>query len=404
MTPKLIKTDSDYTEALCRIETLFDAIPGTSEGDELEFWITLVELYERKQFPIEAPDPIGAIRFRMEQLGLQQVDLVPFIGSRSKVSEVLSGKRPLSIAMIRKLNTGLGIPAEVLLGDCVNRRLPQTIPDICFRFPFNEMYKRGWFEGFSGNLNEAKSHMEELLRSFVGTGYDAEKECFLHRQRIAKGAEMNDAALEAWHIRVRQLASREQLPAWKSGTVTSEFLREIARLSYFETGPLLAREYLNKNGIHLVFEERMNRTRLDGAAFCLKDKSPVIALTLRYDRLDYFWFTLFHELAHIALHLDKDGSEAFFDDLSNPGTTAFETEADAFASNMLIPKEIWEDAALSPASTPGEVTAFAERLRISPAIPAGRLRYESGNYSLFSRLVGNGKLRILFPDKMTPLH
>ncbi|HQL33204.1 MAG TPA: ImmA/IrrE family metallo-endopeptidase, partial [Treponemataceae bacterium] len=272
------------------------------------------------------------------------------------------------------------------------------------RFPFIEMYKRGWFEDFSGSLNEAKSHREELLRSFVGTGYDAEKECFLHRQRIAKGAEMNDAALEAWHIRVRQLASREQLPAWKSGTVTSEFLREIARLSYFETGPLLAREYLNKNGIHLVFEERMNRTRLDGAAFCLKDKSPVIALTLRYDRLDYFWFTLFHELAHIALHLDKDGCEAFFDDLSNPGTTAFETEADAFASNMLIPQEIWEDAALSPASTPGEVNAFAERLRISPAIPAGRLRYESGNYSLFSRLVGNGKLRILFPDKMTPLH
>ena len=112
-----IKTKSRYLAALKRIQALMDARPGTPAGDELELLGTLVDLYEKRSYPVEASDALGAIRFRMEQAGLRQQDLVPYLGSRSKVSEVLSGKRRLSLNMIRALHHGLGIPAEVLIQD-----------------------------------------------------------------------------------------------------------------------------------------------------------------------------------------------------------------------------------------------------------------------------------------------
>ena len=112
---KVIKTDKQYKAAMARVEEIFDARPGTPKGDELELLLLLVETYENEAFPIDLPEPVSAIRFRMDQQGLKQKDLEPFIGSKSKVSEVLGGRRALSLTMIRKLVTGLGIPAEVLL-------------------------------------------------------------------------------------------------------------------------------------------------------------------------------------------------------------------------------------------------------------------------------------------------
>jgi HTH-type transcriptional regulator / antitoxin HigA len=126
MKPKLIKTETDYQEALGRIEAIFDAKPGTPEGDELELLVTLVEYYEEKAYPIGLPSPVDAIRFRMQQQGLKAKDLIPYMGSASKVSEVLSGKRALSLPMIRKLVSGLGIPAEVLLQE-QGAKLPSEV-------------------------------------------------------------------------------------------------------------------------------------------------------------------------------------------------------------------------------------------------------------------------------------
>ena len=115
MKPKVIKTTAQYEATLARIEEIFDAKPGTAKGDELELLVLLVETYEDKTYPIDLPDPIDALRFRMEQDGLKPKDLIPYIGSKSKVSEVLSGQRPLSLTMIRKLVAGLHFPAEVAL-------------------------------------------------------------------------------------------------------------------------------------------------------------------------------------------------------------------------------------------------------------------------------------------------
>ena len=115
MIHKQIQTEAENEAALARLDEIFDAKLGTPDGDEAELLIALIETYERVAYPIDLPDPIEAIRFRMNQAELKSIDLIPFIGSASKVSEILSGKRPLSIAMIRKLVSGLGIPAEVLL-------------------------------------------------------------------------------------------------------------------------------------------------------------------------------------------------------------------------------------------------------------------------------------------------
>ena len=110
-----IKTNKDYKTALKRIESLMDAKRGTREMDELEILSVLVEKYEDEHFPISSPDPIEAIKFRMEQMDLSQNDLANIIGSRSRASEVLRGKRSLTIKMIRSLHENLKIPAEILI-------------------------------------------------------------------------------------------------------------------------------------------------------------------------------------------------------------------------------------------------------------------------------------------------
>jgi HTH-type transcriptional regulator/antitoxin HigA len=112
---KPIRTEQEHQAALRRLEEIWEAKPGTPESDELDVLSVLVEAYEDEHYPIDPPDPIEAIKFRMEQMGLTQKDLEPYIGSRSRVSEILSRKRKLNLDMIRNLNEKLGIPAEILI-------------------------------------------------------------------------------------------------------------------------------------------------------------------------------------------------------------------------------------------------------------------------------------------------
>jgi len=115
MNIKPIKTETDYTEALQAIENLMDAKIDTPEGDSLDVLVTLIEAYEEKHHPILPPEPVEAIIHQMESQGLSRKDLIPFFGSRARVSEILNKKRSLSINMIRKLQKGLGISAEILI-------------------------------------------------------------------------------------------------------------------------------------------------------------------------------------------------------------------------------------------------------------------------------------------------
>ncbi len=112
---KVIKNEKDYQKALVRLEKIFDAKKGTKEGDELELLSLLIDKYEEDKFPIGLPDPIEAIKFRMEQLGYKQKDLANAIGLKSRVSEILNKKRKLTLDMIRKLSETLSIPTDILV-------------------------------------------------------------------------------------------------------------------------------------------------------------------------------------------------------------------------------------------------------------------------------------------------
>jgi HTH-type transcriptional regulator/antitoxin HigA len=115
MTLSPIKTKKDYQNALLRLERIFDAKPGSSEGDELEILGILIDTYEKIHYPIEFPDPIEAIKFRMEQLGYNQSDLATVVGLKSRASEILNKKRKLTLEMIRNLHDTLNIPTDVLI-------------------------------------------------------------------------------------------------------------------------------------------------------------------------------------------------------------------------------------------------------------------------------------------------
>lgn len=115
MTIKPIKNKKDYQAAITRLEAIFDAKPGTPEGDELEVMGILIDAYEQDQYPIDYPDPIEAIKFRMEQLGYTQSDLAKVVGLKSRASEILNKKRKLTLEMIRQLHQAMGIPTDVLV-------------------------------------------------------------------------------------------------------------------------------------------------------------------------------------------------------------------------------------------------------------------------------------------------
>lgn len=116
-----IKSDVDYNAALAEIEKLWGAKPNTAKGDKLDVLLTLIDAYEKEHYPIDPPDPVEAIKFRMEQMGLRRKDLEAFIGSRGRVSEVLNYKRELSLKMIRQLHHNLRIPLESLIGSSAER-------------------------------------------------------------------------------------------------------------------------------------------------------------------------------------------------------------------------------------------------------------------------------------------
>lgn len=403
MVKKLIKTENDYNRALSRIDELMDAAPGTPEADELELLAALVEMYEERQFPIKMPDPVEAIKFRIDQLGMSQKGLIPFIGSRSKVSEILGGKKPLSLAMMRALHKSLEIPAEVLLQE-PGASFPSDFPQIEWnRFPLKEMARKGWIPYSPDIRNRAEEYLRDLIHQAGGI-QTVTSVLFRKGKGARQNEKMDRYALIAWCLRVLSLARQARLtPRYKKGSLTEEALRDIAKLSYFENGPILAKEYLNKLGIILLVVPHLSKTYLDAAALSLDDGTPLIALTLRYDRIDHFWFCLLHELGHVAQHLTGT-NEIIIDDLDLRGHEAEikdrrEQEADRLAEEALIPQNRVDESLFSEHVSATDVEALAQKIKIHPAVVAGRIRFEKKNFRLLSKYVGNGEVRKHFQEQ-----
>ena len=396
---KPIRSDEDLDAALARIEEIFDSEEGTPEDDELGILFDLVELYESKTVEIGFPSAISAIEFRMDQAGLNQRDLIPFIGSRAKVSEVLSGKRDITMSMARALHQHLGIPADVLLQE-PGASLPDALPGIDYsKFPLGAMAKAGWIP----NIPNIKDQDEELVTSLMerAGGRDfAAAPLYRKNDHVRINAKTDDYALRAWCWQVMaQAGGNPPVAEYRPGAVTPDFLRTVAQLSTSEDGPRRAQSFLAQHGIALEYVPHLRKTHLDGAALRLVDGRPVIGLTLRYDRIDNFWFTLLHELAHVGLHLDCDGeAAAFVDDhnlrsIQTGGADSTEADADRWAEDALIPPSIWDDSAARSTPTAMAVVDLAWEAGVHPAIVAGRVRHEQGNYRLLSQFVGSGKVR-----------
>lgn len=395
MNIKVIRTEEQYRAYLDEVQVLMAKAPilHSEDSERLEVLTLLLETYENEKYPVEPPDPIDAIHFRMQEKGLKQADLVQYFGTSSRVSEVLNRKRPLTVQMIRALSIGLGISADTLIGLSAPD-FEHSKKDIDWsRFPIKEMARRGWLQSITGR---AKDSVEDVVRNFISeSGLQFGAASFRRTLSGEASSPTTQYALYAWLARViqRARAKKPNLGKFEQERLSSHFLRELAQLSWSEKGPLLAIEFLEQQGIAVVIEPHLKGTLLDGAALQDIDGTPIVALTLRFDRLDNFWFTLLHEVAHLWKHVGKE--EAFLDNLTTDSEDRREAEANRLAREAFIPRLIWKRCEAHLAPSRESIENLSRELKIHPAIVVGRIRRELGNYSLFSDLVGQDEVRTL---------
>ncbi len=265
------------------------------------------------------------------------------------------------------------------------------------QFPIKEMFRRNWLEGFSDSLEDALDNAETLAKTFVKSSLDRPVQS-LARQRVRAGGVVNRYALLAWQCRIIALANKQRLKnKYRRNTITKEWLTKVAQLSCTDNWERKVIEYLKKFGIRLIVESHLPHTYLDGAAFLLSDGSPIIGVTLRYDRIDNFWFVLLHELIHIMKHLHKGNIESIFDDLDVEAGD-IEQEADEQAGEILVPKDKWNMALARYLRNEDSIKTLAQELHIHPAIIAGKIRKEANDYMILKDMVGRGEVRKLFPN------
>lgn len=382
-TVKPIRSAEDLRIAHDRLATLIVGNSDSQYDDEIEVLATLIEHYERTNIQIEAPAPVAAIRFRMSEMGLSPRQLEPYIGSRARVSEILSGKRSLSIDMIRSLHDGLGIPYASLIARPKSNELRVPPPALA-------------------RLNSLGFDVDRTnLRSFMQTSATLETTpALLRKTRSSRAAAKTDqASLLLWQAAVLSVAAKTKgLKAFDATHLDDKYLRGIARLSCKSEGPALAIGKLAEIGVHVIIMPSLPGTFLDGAAMLAAEAKAIIALTLRYDRTDNFWFTLMHELAHLRLHFEdlKKKDFVFFDDMDIHSEDIKERQADDLAQQTLIPDSIIRSVHWGASSSSDEIIAVSTRARVHLSVVAGRWQRDNQNYRKFARMIERNKLRPMF--------
>lgn len=259
------------------------------------------------------------------------------------------------------------------------------------KFPLKEMLKRNWIS--PRHMTSPMEAVREFFLSAAGEQYATA----LHRKKYHGKNRPDEYSLLAWQARVVSIATKDveagQVPRFD---FRDDWIRELSRLSAKNDGPLQARDFLRERGILLVVVEHLPGTYLDGAAMSLDSGNPVVALTLRYDRLDHFWFVLMHELGHVFNHLQTQLGMDYFDDEGDGVDDSIEREADQYALDALIPEKDWNRCLSRYTISAKAVEADAIRLGIHPSIVAGRIRRENNDFSILNELVGQKAVRKLF--------
>lgn len=249
--------------------------------------------------------------------------------------------------------------------------------------------ERGWLEGDESDEGAVGQLVRYVADHVLRYGTPS-----LLRTGLNVIDHSSDWTLLSWKAQVTRVAERiidECEPAYRPMDVS--WLLELVRLSRLNDGPVRACDMLLDHGIVLVIEPHITGMKVDGAAFLVGDV-PVIGMTLLRDALDNFWYTLLHEVGHVVLHYRTGLAAGFFDDeTTSTEVDEIEGEANTFASNLLIPEELWARSPARIAKTAEPVERLAQQLGIHPAIVFGRIRMERGDYSLFSNKIGRGLVR-----------
>ncbi|MBO7752385.1 XRE family transcriptional regulator [Burkholderia pseudomallei] len=325
--------------------------------------------------------------------GWSQKDLARKLGLREQAIQRYESERYRTISLAGYIRVARALSLD-LTADFQSREVERWAPS--YEVSAAEGQKvlkharaHGWLQGDNGSdengISQLIKHVAEHVEmhgtpSLLRTGLNVE-----HHSE--------DWSLLSWKAQVTRRAKiiidREKL---RYRPLDVSWLKDLVRLSRLDDGPARACDLLKQHGIVLIAERNIPGMNVDGAAF-LVDHIPVIGLTLLRDSLDNFWFTLMHEVGHVILHYRTGLAAGFFDDVEGAEIDEFEEEANRFASNMLIPEELWSRSPARIAKTADPIERLAEQLGISSAIVFGRIRLERKNYALFSDKIGRNKVR-----------
>lgn len=385
--PKLIEAQKSAIAS-----QLNDLLSEVKEYEDLKAGkIAITEVNSLKDLPL------ALIKARIAN-GLTQADLADKLGIKMQQIQRYEAEKydSASIKTLLKIAEYLNISinAEVQIKTV---EAPENL-DVA-NYPFKQMYQRNWFGNFSGSYNDAVIDSRNLIEKFFESVGFGSLQYSLTKKSIRAGSTFNLFALNAWYAQVLNKAKGQRVNGkFDKSIINDIWLRSLAELSMEKHGPAKAADYLKNSGIKFVIEPQLDGTFLDGAALLWEDNSPIVAMTLRYDRLDNFWFVLFHEIAHIYLHL-SDSLTVIFDDL-DVKIDGMEKEANAFALNALIPDLVWKKSLVRFSPSPETIINQAKTLKVHPALVAGRIRKETGRYFQFSDLIGQGEVRPNFSQEL----
>lgn len=411
----MIFSDRQYAVSQGELSKLKDALAATRadegrdpnlreiEADALTSQIADIEQELAEYDLLKSGDVSFAESFSLAELprvliqariarGMSQTDLAESLGMKPQQVQRYEATDYMSASLARLIEVAAVLEVKVSQSFVTDDTAPDSaifawrnLEDVDFtRFPLKEMVKRGWIRKTGSNLASA-------ARDYFLTAAGPQFATTYHRKKVRGENAPNEFALLAWQARILELASSSSEVA--EFKLADNWLSELVGLTRERRGPARAREMLADNGIALIVERHLTGTYLDGAAMLSPNGQPIIGLTLRYDRLDNFWFVLFHELGHIFLHLFANLKLDFFDEEDGSGTDEIERQADQFALDCLIPEAAWKQCLSRFALSEEAVRIDAERLGIDPSIIAGRIRRERKNYTILNGLIGAGTVR-----------
>ena len=325
--------------------------------------------------------------------GLSQKDLARKLGLREQAIQRWEAEkyRSISLSNFQKVAQTLGARWQMQDIAPSNGKWPPVydVTKADVTKVLRHARENGWLETSDASDENATA---TLIR-YVGDHVNRYGTPSLLRTGLNVVDHTHDWSLLSWKSQVTRRAEAIVANAKpKYRPINVAWLIDLVRLSRFDDGPKRSVSLLHEHGIVLVAEPQISGMSVDGAAF-LVDDVPVIGMTLLRDAVDNFWFTLLHEVAHVILHYRTGLSSGFFDDVTSPDVDEFEEEANRFASNLLVPDEIWGRSPARIAKSPEPIEKLANQLRINPAILFGRIRMERNDYSIFSNKIGRGTVR-----------